>query len=42
MIDNLHKKHPAFSGTKEQMTHGCEQSESIMAYAMSDRKRFIK
>lgn len=27
---------------EDEITHGCEQSESIMAYAMSDRKRFIK
>ena len=27
---------------EDDITHGCEQSESIMAYAMSDRKRFIK
>lgn len=27
---------------EDEITHGCEQSESIMTYAMSDRKRFIK
>lgn len=27
---------------EDEITHGCEQSESIMAYAMSDRKQFIK
>ncbi len=27
---------------EDEITHGCEQSESIMAYAMSDRNRFIK
>lgn len=26
---------------EDEITHGCEQSESIMAYAMSDRKQFI-
>jgi len=27
---------------EDEITHGCEQSESIITYAMSDRKRFIK
>lgn len=27
---------------EDEITHGCKQSESIMTYAMSDRKRFIK
>lgn len=27
---------------EDEITHGCEQSESIMAYAMSDRARFMK
>lgn len=27
---------------EDEITHGCEQSESIMTYAMGDRKRFIK
>lgn len=27
---------------EDEITHGCEQSEAIMAYAMSNRKHFIK
>lgn len=27
---------------EDEITHGCEQAESILTYAMSDRKRFIK
>ena len=27
---------------EDDITHGCEQSDMVMAYAMSDRKRFIK
>ena len=27
---------------EDEITHGCEQSEAIMAYAMSDRARFMK
>ena len=27
---------------EDEITHGCEQAESILTYAMSDRQRFIK